>query len=63
MKTGLVGKTRLFFYILSHPWEAVRAITDLVEERGTLDAELVTLKKALADEKLKNAGVRVSQQS
>jgi hypothetical protein len=58
IKIGSAGKIRLFFHILNHPWETLIAINEFRQEQGKLEAELVSLKEMLTEEKLANAKLR-----
>jgi dynactin complex subunit len=58
IKTGSTGKIRLFFLILNHPFEALKAISEFGEEQGKLEAELCSLREALAEEKEANFRLR-----
>jgi hypothetical protein len=58
IKTGSTGKIRLFFLILNHPFEALKAISEFGEEQGKLEAELCSLREALADAVNENADLK-----
>jgi hypothetical protein len=55
IKLGITGSIRLFFFILTHPWEAIQIINEFREEQGKLEEELVALKSRLTDEIFANS--------
>ena len=58
IKTGWLEKVRLFFSIVSNPYQAMQTIVVFGEEYGKLDAELISLKEKLAETMLENTKLR-----
>jgi len=63
IKNSLLGKIRLFFIVLTHPWVAVQVINEFMEECGKLQAGLTETKLILADrtEELADAKMEISR--
>ena len=49
IKVGWAGKIRLFFSVLSCPWQAVQTLLAFGEELAAREAELVDAKEKLAE--------------
>ena len=57
IKTGICAKIRLFFYILNHPYEVLRALEEFQEECKNHQAKIIQLQQDVTEQLRINASL------